>query len=589
MRFSKDPSEIGNKLGPRLVELISQTVAATHYKLLDTNVRARTMSSQAIIDRAGHEIADLFRPVMTEMLKDVDLPDYLQEYIDKTLAGTHQWHSIAGMVANYSGGASALSTIMSNYLAPTVQALVSRAPFLVTSPESLATLIAKGVLSPEAGYPMAAGQGYNTFMMDQLVEGNMQYPDLSTALDMLNRGLASSDDLETFLSRNGIPPRWHVALMRLADTVLSPADLADMVVRGILDQGAASVEARKSGVTPEDFGLMVLDTGEPLALMQLLEAYRRKFIDQATLERGIRQSRIRDEWIPVATQLRYSPMSVADAVNAVVQNHMDQATAENIAEQNGLEPGALDTLIQTAGEPLSRTELEQLYNRGLITEAEVTQGLRESRLKDKYLGAAFQLHTKLPPIYTLQHAVRYGGVDIGYAVQQTMAQGYSQTDAEIIVNASQGEKLQTTKDKTISAVEAMIEANLISESDAGTVILSLGYTDQETGFILQTADFRRQAKAITQVVASVRARYIAHHIDTNTASGLLDAAGLPATQRDYNIELWNIELEANVRQLTPAQIAKAFKLGLIDQQTALDRMVLLGYNEDDAALILQGA
>lgn len=589
MRYSKDATEIGNKLGPRLVELISQTVASTKHKLLYTDTQARIISSQTIIDRAGHEIADLYRPVMEEMIKDRDLPPYLREYLTKVLSGTHQWHAIGGLLFQASGAPSALSVMLSNFLAPGVRFAVAKDPQLLPSNETLAQLTARGIRGISDVYDFSAGQGYSSDLVDNLVEASKAYPDVSTLLELLRRGHISDTDARLALTRNGVPDNWHAALLGLENSLISPADLADMVVRGIMPQQDAANVAIQFGYSPSDFDLIVQDTGEPLALMQLLEAYRRGFIDESTLEHGIKQSRTRDEWIPVAKQLRFSPMSVADAVNAVVQNHMTQADAETIAEQNGLEPGALDTLVQTAGEPLSRTECEELYNRGLMTEAEVIQALRESRLKDKYLDFAFELHTKVPPIYTIQHAVRYGGVTIEYAIQSAMAQGYSQTDAELIVNSSQGEKLQTAKDKTISAIESMIENNLIPESDAQTLITSMGYSDTEAGFILQTADFRRQAKAVTAVVNAVKSKYLSHHIDRNGASGLLDAAGIPAAQRDYNLALWDIELQANVRQLTPAQVVKAFKLNLIDQQSATDRLVFLGYSPDDADLLLQGA
>lgn len=589
MRYSKDPEQIGTKLGPKLVALISQTIAATKLKLLDTEHRARVISMQEIIDRAGREIADLQRPIIKQVLADADLPDEVRQYIERTISGTHQWHSIAGTLIMSTGVGGPISNIVNNFLAPGVRKAISFDPQLAPTPEEMAGMTAKGTFDRAKTYDLSGGAGYSSDIVDGLLNAAYSYPDLDTALQLLRRKLVSDGDVGTYLTRNGIPASVQGHLIALQRQLLTPADLADMVVRGIKTQSEAADVASQWGIVPADFGALVEDTGEPLALMQLLEAFRRGFIDEARLVRGILQSRVKDEWVDVAEKLRFSPMSVADAVNATVQNHMDAATANTIAEQNGLEPGQVNILLETAGEPLSRTEMEDLYNRGEASQDEVDQALRESRLKDKYVTQAFQLHRKIIPIFTLERALRYGGITHEDAVRIAMESGYSQADSNIIVESGSGQRTQTYKDKTVSAVESMYESNLIPEGDAASLISGMGYSQEESSFILKAAEFRRQAHAVTQVVNAVRSKYLAHRITQHEASGFLDAAGIPAPQRDYNIALWNIERDANVRTLTEAQVVKAVKLKLISADEGNARLVAMGYTSDDAALLLAGA
>lgn len=589
MRYSSDPKDIGTKLGPKLVAIISETIVATKRKLLHTEHQARVLSMQEIIDRAGREVADLYKPVWDETLSQQDMPDVIREHIEKIMSGRHQWQAIAGIALGYSGAANGLSQVISNALAPSVRAVIGATPELVPPVNDLINLYVRGALDYADLQANVNGQGYNNDFLSALVAAAYGYPDVSTSLEMLRRDMILPQDAATYLTRNGISPDAIPLILQLQHILLSPPDLADMVVRGVKTQDEGRAEAALSGVNADDFDSMVLITGEPPGLQQMQEGYRRGFIDQATLERGIRQSRYRDEWIPLLEQLRFAPMSVADAVNAVVQNHLDAATGNAIAEQNGLEPGSFNILLETAGEPLSRTEMEQLYNRGLVTEDQVKQALLESRVKNKYVDLAFQLHRKIPPTNLLQRALRYGVITHADAIRSIMDDGYSEADANILVQSASAEKLHTYSNRVVAAIETAYEANTIPVDQATAMIVSLGYEQSEASFILQAAEFRRSERIVTQVSNNIRGKYVSHIITRTQASGDLDAIGIPAPQRDYMLSLWDIEYNAHVRLLTEAQIVKAVNKNLITPDDGQARLVALGYSADDASLLLKGA
>lgn len=589
MRYSNDPSQIGSKLGPKLVHIISQTIISTKVKLLDTEHRARVGSMQEIIDRAGHEIADLYRPVWQESFAEQDMPDHIREHVEKIMSGTHQWQAIAGAALGYSGAGSSLGTIISNFLAPGVRFAVAKDPQLTPSNETMASLTAKGAFPESETFDLSAGNGYSRDIVQALIEASSSWPDVSTVLELRRREIIDQGTAQTYLKRNGVPDSVIPQLLLLQNVVISPADLADMVVRGIKTEADAAPVALESGVDAADFHDLTLLTGEPPGLQQLLEGYRRGFIDRAQLVHGIRQSRYRNEWIPLLEQLRYSPMSVADAVNAVVQNHLTPAQGEAISQLNGLEPGQFAILQETAGEPLSRTEMQELYNRGLVTREQVDQAQRESRLKDKYIPLSFELHRRIIPIFTLERAVKAGAVDHKTAVAIAMESGYTQRDAEIIVAGGASDKLLTYKNRVVSAVETAYEDSTITRAEATDLIKGLGFEVTEADFILTAADFRRSARIVTAVQSAVRAKYVARHISRQQAGNDLDAIGIPATQRDYMLSLWDIELAANTRHLTEAQVVKAVKLELITPEDGLARLAAMGYDDTDAALLIEGA
>jgi hypothetical protein len=589
MRYSNDPSQLGSKLGPKLVHLISETIVATKRKLLDTEHQARVHSMQTIIDRAGSEIADLYRPVWEESLAETDMPDYVREHMTKIMSGRHQWQAIAGAALGYSGAGSSLGTIISNFLAPGVRTAVSKDPQLAPNPETMASLGAKGTFDLGKVFDLSHGAGYSDDIISALVGASQAWPDVTTTLELLRRQVIGQGDARLYLKRTGVPDSVIPHLLRLESVILSPADLSDMAVRGVLTEQQAAVVASESGVSADDFHKLTLITGQPPGLEQMLEGYRRGFIDEATLERGIKESRYRNEWIPLLKALRYSPISVADAVNAVVQNHLTASQGEKIAQQNGLEPGQFAVLQETAGEPLSRTEMEELYNRGLVTQEQVNQALRESRVKDKYIDLAFQLHRRIIPIFTLERAIAAGAVSHADAIAIAMESGYSKRDAEIITSSGSSAKIDPYKKEVVSAVASAYGENTIPQNEALTLIEGLGFAASEAKFILEAQDFKRAARIVNQVATAVRSKYISRKIHRNQAGNDLDAIGIPATQRDFLLSLWDIELEANTRQLTEAQVVKAVHKQLITEQEGQSRLVAMGYSAADADLLIKGA
>jgi Holliday junction resolvasome RuvABC DNA-binding subunit len=586
---SAHPTKWGSKLGPRLAMLVSQAIIYTHARLLNVKHKLAMAVFHSISDEISDEVDITLGPILRKLheMTPEDHPAYPMVNFLHTATG--QLKAAAGTGLQISGILGSVAAIMNNELADVVYAYVRTNPHLLPDPGTLAQMAAASLITQAQCEDLSAAQGYVSGWTDNLIALSRNFPTVADGLDMMRRGLVTQDQFVEWQTLNAITPEVAGLFAALETVPLSPADAALAVLRGSMSQADGEKIAHENGLTPDSFATIIDNTGEPPGLEQLLEAYRRGIINQATLERGILQSRYRDEWIPTLEALRFEPMSVADAVNAVVQDQMDAATAETISEQNGLAPGQFQILYNTAGEPLSRTEMEQLYNRGLVTEDQVTQALRESRLKNKYTGLAFQLHTKIIDPGLLSRAVRYGGISEADAVAKAMENGYDKTDATTVVNAGLQERLQAHKDRVVSSVTALYETGTVAQSDAISVIRQMGYSDQEATFIVAAADYHREAHVISQVVNAVRSKYLAHHITSNQATGFLDAIGLPTSQRDFLMNLWGIEHDAYVRTLTEAQIVKAVNNDLITPQDGLSRLIALGYVEADAALLIAGA
>jgi hypothetical protein len=582
-------SHAGARIGPKVAMLVSRAIIATHQGLLATKHKLAMVVFHAISDEISVEAQHVLGPTLHRILADPNLHPDIRPHIE-FLAHRHgQLNAMAGTALSASGIVSSLALILNNYLAPGVYEAVGAVPNLIPDPGTIASLVAKGIDSEQNTAWAVHGQGINSSWFVEMIDAARSYPDIGTAMDMFRRGLITAEDLTLCAERNGMPGKFIGPLIGTSTMPLSPADAALASLRGNMTEAEAAHAANQWGVTQATFDIMVGNTGEPLGLMQLLEAYRRGFIDEARLATGIKQSRVRDEWIGVAEQLRYSPISIADAVNAVVQNQLGMSEGESVAQQNGLEPGSFTTLYNTAGEPLSRGEMNSLYNRGLVTAAEVEQASRESRLKNKYNGLGFELRRRLIEPRELSSFVEDGSVGHADAVSLAMESGLNAADAQIVVNAGSMRKMKTYRDRVVSAVETMYTDNTITQQTAIDLVTGLGYEVAEATMIFEAADFHRTSKLVSGVITALKAKYLGRHITDVETSGYLDALGVPSTQRDELMSAWYIEHAAYTKILTEAQIVKAAKDTLITPADGLQRLTDMGYSETDATLLLEGA
>lgn len=682
MRYSNDTRNLGDKLLPKLIAAVTQSVIATKRGLMPTEHKLRVMAMQDIIDRMGIEAAELGGPIIQAALDyhGDSLHPLVRDYLESVASGKDQIKALGGVF--FGGASSTLNTVISNSLAPLAYQLIEHMPSLTLDPQTAAAGWATGQISSadallsaaRAGFP--AGEGL-------LLQGLAQtIPPISDLNEMVWRGFLSQHDANTWVKRSGVPDAFVRLYEDSRHNILTIADAALGVLKGSISEAEGKRIAEQNGYSNADFDTFLLNTGEPLGLQELQSALRRGFIDTARFSRGVRQSRTRNEWNDIALALRFAPPSTADAIEASIQGYMTKEQARKYAEQNGLEASAFDPLWLTAGEPLSRTEMTDLVNRGeatleqyrkalaqsrlkdsyielstklikrpmsvadavegnvqgyltvaqsdaimsenglrdqdriilrdiageplsktemlrlhrmgKVTVDEVKQALRESRLKNKYIDHALELTEVIPPIFEIRILLQQGAITDAQATTLIHELGYPQWLIAPIVKAfSSG---GATAHKTIT--EGMLADLYLEQAINGTefrdALKALGYSTGNIELIVEVNDWKAELAARNALISKVRSQYVGRKINEATAQADLLAAFIPSTVVDKIMGDMNLEIAAQVRLLSEAQIATAWQLGLFDQigtaantDAATAYLERLGYTAPDARILLE--
>lgn len=404
--------------------------------------------------------------------------------------------------------------------------------------------------------------------------------------------------------------------------ILSPAALADLVVKGWMTQADGEKEAAKAGLDKDRFTAMVNGTGEPIPLMMALEFWRRGFMPfdashpgEISVETAIRQSHMRDDWLNVIHQGHLQPPSAAAAVNAVLRNQISEDEGLAMAWYAGLgvhnlappdDPALADTkrafdiLVNSSGIPPAPGELLTLVRRGVIpwgdldpatktpnpAELSFAQGIFEGDLKDKWMPALSNLYEAIPSPYYILESLKAGGIDQKTAADLFAKDGYPEAVINGFLSGAAQAKVAKQKNLTVSNIETLYAAQALSSDQATSMLTTLGYTADEAGFILELKDFDRALATLNSTVNKLKTLYVARKITATEATNALNSLGIPSGQVTVLFNDWDLERTNNLKILTEAQIAGAFKYGILAQDDAINRLVAIGYSEFDAWVVL---
>ena len=577
---------LGGRVGPRISRLVVDGLVDYHSRTAGHKALLAAEGANEFFRGMSREKAQHTRAFWEQYLGADGTPDEVEKLLRFIAHGTGELSELTGMMGSAQSIGTAIGSSIANTLAPINQKLIQADPNSLLDAGTAASAHLAGFMSESWAEAEAAKQGIDGPRFGVMMEMAQQYPGLAELLELWRRGLIANGDVEGVLKKQRVNPAFISTLMNLKRVHLAPADAALMSLRGIITQPEGESIAANSGYTPGDFDLLVKATGEPPGLMQLLEAFRRGFIDKTRLDLGIKQSRVRDEWSDVVEKLRFSPASPSDALRGVIQGHLSEDEGKRIAEDNGLRPEDWGWLVKTEGNPPGVGQMLDLWNRGKVSDSQVTEAIRESRLKDKYIGPVKHLAVKIPEGRQITTMLSRGALTHARAMELLRDHGYEPDVSAALLESAVTAQVGREKQLAAGQVLELYHDHALSVADTTKHLESLGYHPENAALLIMLADVKRARTLQEGALAPIKSAFVGRHITETEASLDIDKLGIAAKQRDYLLSLWGVERFAHRKSLTPAQIVKANEKGLFTDSVALTRLENLGYSAEDAKVIL---
>lgn len=374
---------------------------------------------------------------------------------------------------------------------------------------------------------------------------------------------------------------------------VSPSLLADMVHRGLMDDTTGKSEAVRSGIGPDAFEIMVKGATQSPSLGALIQGYQRKIVADSDFERGLVELGIDPLWHDLIRQLTINIPTSDEALNAFLEGQVSDGEAKARYLAAGGDPTWYETDKAARGSAPSPVELGNMVNRGIIpaegTGVDATtfqQGFLEGPWRNKWLPKMLELSKYRPPPRTITALIHEGVLDDATALEWFKGWGMDAATAAVYLKSAHSGKTSAAKDLSVSNIETMYRDKLITESEASAHLVALGYPQQAATELLKLADFNNQQTSIRSAQSKIRTLYVGRKITPAGAKAALVKLGVADADVASLLLIWDIELDATVRQLTEAQVVNAWYYKVMTDSEALANLEILGYTPYDAWVIL---
>src|SRR5271154_907078 len=464
----------------------------------------------------------------------------------------------------------------------------------ILSVQDAALAVLRGDLRLDQGVAVAIQNGYDEDKFAVLMANTGEPPGSQELSEALRRGFIDAATFKRGILQSRVRDEWIDTLLKLRYSPLATADAVNAYVEGYLPEADVKSIADQNGLEPEQYKTLIQAAGDPLAPQDMLRLWRWGKATQADVEDALRRGRLKDDYISFAIALKDAPMSVADAIDTRVQGYLSEADSKAIAAMNGLREQDYDPLYLSAGDPLPKEEMLRLWNRGEVTEEQVKDALRQSRLKDSYVDTALKLSVQLPALYEVRTLLADGTFTAAQATQILLEQGYQSSVVTAIVNVATGVGSNASKQLTLSIYTNLYQEGAITSGEFLEELGVLGYGDASAQLLLTEIDFKITLASRSAAISKVRAAYTTGKFTEQQTQDALNQLDINADAVDRLVSDWDIIKSTDIKLLTPAQVVDAWFMNLFNQsdtadnlQQALTYLGTLGYDGPDSILLLE--
>jgi hypothetical protein len=489
------------------------------------------------------------------------------------------------------------------------------APLKAVDAGLLAEGVAQGQVDEDKAKEWASEHGYDAEAFAAMVDIANTGPAIGAAYAALRRGFLDPEQFEIALKRSGLETRWNAAMLKLADELLDPGAIATAVHRGIMAGGGLIVrepplgegkiphvaqsqlnakdEFAGHGLDPERARILVGNTGLPLALGQMLQLLNRNEVTEDDVRRSVAQSNTRNEYMDAALLLRRQLPTARDYLENALRGYRTLGEALDGAALHGMTIEDATMIYQNQGRPMSLRQITQALARGGKFKPEPGEigdpyraAIVEGNLKPAYYDLAMANRYSLPGAFVLRGMAQAGELSRQETETLLLQSGWppwlAAKVAPIWAAGDQGASKSETKAELLDEYQG----GYMPEAELRKALTALGYTGHAQDLLVHLGDARRVKRWREKIIDAIGASHLAFKIDDATATAELAELNVTGQAATLLITLWNKQRRDTIALLTPAQIVKSWKKGMVSKDEALAELEHREYSPEDAAKLL---
>lgn len=290
---------------------------------------------------------------------------------------------------------------------------------------------------------------------------------------------------------------------------------------------------------------------------------------------------------------RYNLMSKADVEDYLKRVGFNDKDANRlVALYIDRSKGQVDTLYRS----VARHETE-IHN---LTIGQYRQVLEHAKLPRDEVDddvAALQLELDSGKvglsISTIKARFLHGNMTRHDAHEALLKHGYDPKDIHEIIDTWKYPAAHKERQLSASQVLSYLASGVLHKNQAYNHLIALGYSVQDAQFLVEHPKAHPGTHQMTVSYATAIQAYIDGIYTHDDLSRWLSAHGASKHDLDTLLRTAQYKLEhskghpGSKLSLTQGELIKCFKYGIFDQHTVHDRLVQLGYTNEDATVLLE--
>lgn len=397
--------------------------------------------------------------------------------------------------------------------------------------------------------------------------------------------------------------------------LIAPADAADAAIRGIRAYDPMASLAARQGLNDDQFRILADLRRQYPSVDDLMAAYFRGAIDEATLENNLERLGLSDEGRSIVRTVRQNIPNVSDVLRFLTRD----VFIPEFVEAFGMDkeyPNDADEWAAKLGIPHEVMQLHwrshwelpsvqlafEMYQRNRITEQDLRRLLRaqgvEPYWRDPLIAISFNPLTRVD----IRRIHKTLDKDRDWLVEQYKFTGYSPDNAGILADftiaLNSKEKKAELKDITDGLKNRVIAAVVSGSMDENTgrsLLKQIGYAPTEIDdFVLEARLFKHDARMnkITDLLGKlyVKGRRTPEEVRTRLSEAGFIPAEVDEVMRELDLEKELKEPDAQQekdRDLTKAEILSAYSDKILSGDEARKALATMRYDPAEVATLIK--
>lgn len=268
-----------------------------------------------------------------------------------------------------------------------------------------------------------------------------------------------------------------------------------------------------------------------------------------------------------------------------------------------------DKLIQLSYRPLTRVDVRRMYGTGVIDRGGVLKAYKDIGYDDYNAELMTQFTVTYEAMQNddgfnerkhltrsiIELAFSRGVISEADALSRLINLGYVPQDASLLLNVVKYKELANAtpsvkieyRNKTASFIKDAYLRRLIIRPDAKSKLISLGYSDIEAEQELNYIDLDYNIKIKTAVINYVKKAYTERTLSLIDAQAMLTSFGFTGTEQERLFDEMNLVRELRTNKPTYAQFKSLAKRGIITTDQFIEELRGLGYHDKYVEMLVE--